>query len=154
MDQFERGLVWHFYHTTTFLLMGKKLNRKSSKSQVWNLSVGKKSGIYQCTYICFPMTSRISLITHLTSPAFVSFCIHLFLLSRICTNQTRNKCIVLYIECRKHRFHAAFLSTPLLKISFISSDSLYKYLLLAVFITCSIFILNFNNLMQSLNVKK
>lgn len=60
-------------------------------------------------------------------------CINLFLLCRIYTNQTRNKCIVLYIEHHKHRLHAALLSTPLLKISVISSDSPYKYLLLAVF---------------------
>lgn len=128
MDPFERGLVWHFYHTTIFLLMGKKLNRKSSKSQLWNLSVEKKY-IYQCAYICFPITSRISLVTQPLS----LFCVHFFLLCRIYTNQTRSKCIVLYIEHHKHRFHAALLSTPLLKISFISSDSLYKYLLLAIF---------------------
>lgn len=97
MDPFERGLVWRFYHTTIFLLMGKKLNRKSSKSQLWNLSVGKKY-IYQCAYICFPITSRISLVTQPLS----LFCIHFFLLCRIYTNQTRSKCIVLYIEHHKH----------------------------------------------------
>lgn len=74
MDPFERGLVWHFYHSTIFLLMGKKLSRKSSKSQLWNLSVGKK-----CAYICCPIASRISLI-HLTSPAFVSFLYSSFLI--------------------------------------------------------------------------
>lgn len=84
--------VWFdcFNCTTILLLMYKdnsSLKRNSSKSQLWNLPVGK-SDTYWYAYICFPITSRIPLITRLTFSVFIS---SIFVFSYCSIHQIRQR---------------------------------------------------------------